>query len=214
MIVDILIPVLGRPQRIAQFIAGGGFGGRLLFIASEGDWPTIDALEDIDARYLVLTNPGEREYARKVNLAASVSDADWLFLGADDLRFHPNWLAEAIAVHEKTGRPVIGTNDLGNPTVMRGLHATHSLVHRSYLELGTIDEPGKLLHEGYGHQWVDTEFCDTAKKRGAWAFAFESHVEHLHPFWHKGDDDVIYKKGRETNRADMQLYRRRRRLWR
>jgi len=103
---------------------------------------------------------------------------------------------------------------------MRGRHATHPLVRRSYVEEhGTIDEPGKVLHEGYDHQWVDNELVETAKARGAWAFAKNSHVEHLHPFWpdgkggKKGEMDATYEKALSSPRKDMALFRSRRRLW-
>ena len=115
---------------------------------------------------------------------------------------------------EDTTAGVIGTNDLGNATVMRGLHSTHPFVRRSYVEeRGTIDEPGKCVHEGYSHQWVDTELIDTAKRRGQWAFAKHSHVEHMHPFWKKGTMDATYEQALSTSKEDYALYQERRLLW-
>lgn len=213
--IEILVPVLARPERVKPFIeALPEKEIRITFIASEGDQAEIDALDAADADWLVLTDPGDHEYARKINLAAANSHAEWFLLGADDIRFHPGWVEAALRRAEETSRRVIGTNDLGNATVMAGNHATHSLVHRSYMEDGTIDEPGKLLHEGYHHNWVDSEFVETAKKRGEWAFAPDCYVEHLHPFWRKGPDDAVYLKGRETYALDQRLFQKRRRLWR
>ncbi len=211
--IDILIPVLGRPQNAQPLVdnihAATTVPHTILFVCSRDDQPEIDACTATGA-VVVLSDDGR--YAPKINLASgfahSNNASEWLFLGADDLRFHPGWDVAAIDTgYSAVGARVIGTNDLGNPTVMSGKHATHSLVHRSYIAQGTFDEPGKLLHEGYEHNYVDNEFVATAKARGVWAFASESHVEHLHPFWRKGTDDDIYKQGRKTYHQDGQTWK-------
>jgi hypothetical protein len=217
--IDVLIPVLGRPQN-AQPVVESAHENTLvphlvMFLASRWDRPEIEACKRTGCVVKLCDQDG---YAHKINTGAywsvSTTPSEFVFLGADDIRFHPGWDRAAIDCYYETGCPVVGTNDIGNPTVMRGRHATHILVHRSYLDQGTIDETGKLLHEGYGHQWVDTEFIETAKKRGAWTFAADSIVEHMHPFWHKGQDDATYVKGRSTTAADIRLFRQRRHLWR
>ena len=125
----------------------------------------------------------------------------------------PGWLSAALA-RLAPGIGVVGTNDLGSPRVMAGEHATHSLVTRSYAdEFGTIDEPGKVLHEGYVHEFVDDELVATARFRSAWAFAVDSHVEHLHPCWGKAPMDRLYAGQSERIRAGRKLYDRRRHLW-
>lgn len=213
--IDLLIPVLGRPQNAQPLVdsieANTKVPHRITFLVSPDDADEISAIYKTGKPYIRSPDP---RYAPKINLGAKLTKGEFVFLGADDLRFHPGWDVAALAAYEDTGKPVIGTNDLGNATVMAGKHATHSLVHRSYVEQGTADEPGVLLHEGYQHNWVDTEFVGTAQKRGVFVFASESHVEHLHPFWHKGTDDAIYEKGRQHYRVDRRLYQKRRRLWR
>jgi hypothetical protein len=48
--------------------------------------------------------------------------------------------------------------------VIRGEHSTHPIIVRSYIEgQGAIDEPGKALHEGYWHNFVDDELIGTAR---------------------------------------------------
>ena len=84
---------------------------------------------------------------------------------------------------------------------------------REYVDRGTIDEPGKLLHEGYPHEYVDDEFVQTAKKRGAWAFAEASIVEHLHPSWGKAPRDKLYDAQRQRMNAGRVVLNRRRHLW-
>ncbi len=216
--IDILIPVLGRPlnaQKVAQSIFDHTKVPHMsIFLCSRGDYAEIDACRKTGSVVWLCEEDG---YAHKINVGCKVdlgSQSEFVFLGADDLAFHDEWDIEAISRYHETDKPVIGTNDMGNPTVIAGRHATHSLVHRSYLERGTIDDPTILLHEGYDHNWVDTEFIETAMMRDAFTFCFSSHVEHLHPIWRKGPMDVIYKRGQRRYHQDNRLFRERRRLWR
>lgn len=215
----ILIPVLRRPQNITPLVASirnTTADYELLFIASPSDHTEMAELEVQGQQYIVLNGDYEDrgDYAKKINRGFESIKANWYFLGADDLRFHPGWFEAAMRVQAQTDACVIGTNDLGNPRVIRGDHSTHSLVLRDYVaECGTIDEPGKVLHEGYPHEFVDDEFIVTAKWRGAWAFAGDSRVEHLHPNWQKAVMDPIY--ARQEARMDLgkTLFEQRKRLW-
>jgi hypothetical protein len=53
----------------------------------------------------------------------------------------------------------------------------------------------------------------TAIYRNAWAFAFDSHVEHLHPAWGKAPSDEMYERQAVRMRAGRRVFNRRRRLW-
>ena len=225
MTVAVLIPVLNRPERVEPLLAslyGSQRQERLLpiFLATEGDEDELAAIRAADGDPHVMVLPGPREpgdYARKMNHAMRLlyhepGTAEWAFLGADDLCFCHGWADLAIAASAGTF-DVVGTNDLGNPEVTRGQHSTHSLVHVSYLGRGTIDEPRALLHEGYRHNWVDTEFVQTAQRRGAYVKAFDSMVEHLHPHWGKGTLDATYQLGLSDYDTDRRLFLARRRLW-
>jgi hypothetical protein len=221
LVIDILVPVLGRPQNAQPLVDSIREATEvehfITFLCSEGDVEEIDAVHETGCLFLL---SADGRYAPKINLGVRSTDGEYVLLGADDLRFHPGWDVAAIGRYEETGKPVIGTNDLGNATVMAGRHATHSLVHRSYVARGTIDDPTCLLHEGYQHNWVDTEFIATAMKRDAFTFCRDSRVEHMHHFWRdedgkpKGEDDAIYEKGRQTYAVDRRLYLKRRRFWR
>lgn len=223
--VVILVPVLRRPHRVEPLLesiaAATPEPHRVLFIASPGDEGELAALSTIGADVLVLDQePAPGDYARKINAGHRASTEPLLFLGADDLHFHPGWLERAA---DRLGDRVhvVGTNDLGNQSVIDGNHATHSLVTRAYVDqLGTLDEVGVVLHEGYPHEYVDVEFVETAKARGAWAFAGDSIVEHLHPHWGKAPTDELYDQfghrmqlGRRVWRRRQQLLRRQARRW-
>ena len=217
--IAILVPVLDRPRNADPLVLSirraTSTPHRVLFLCSPKDGAEIRACKATGADvHVVEWKPDRGDWAKKINRGFSMTDEDFVLLGADDLEFHRGWDMAVLEVAEKTGAGVIGTNDLGNATVMRGLHSTHPLVRRSYIEeYGTIDEPGKVVHEGYHHQWVDTELCETAKMRGQWAFAKASHVEHLHPYWHKSSMDATYTKALSTSREDHRYYGKRRRLW-
>lgn len=211
--VAIIVPVLGRPQRVVptiESVAAATPGPyRLLFVAGENDRAELAALEAAGADTLIVP-PDRRSWARKINDGYRATGEDWVFTGADDLEFRPGWFERALAwADETTG--VIGTNDLWNPRVMTGAHSTHSLVRRSYAdEQGTIDQPGLILYEGYPHQFADDELVQTAMARGAYAHAFDAIVRHLRPA--RADDDT-YRIGEESHRAGKRLFLARRGLW-
>lgn len=220
----VLVPVLARPQNVAPLVASlnasvareraEGWDVRIVFVCSPGDDAEIRAVRARGFEPLILEDTGRGQYAKKINHAVSVVDADWYLTGADDVRFEPGWLRAAIDMHIRTGALVIGTNDLANPTVIRGDHATHSLVHRDYLVFGSIDEPGELLRTVYDHNSVDCEFVETAKYRGQFAHAAGSVVAHMHPTFDRSIvRDATYRKGLRGATADKRLFRSRQHLW-
>lgn len=214
--VVVLVPMLGRAHRVGPLLDSlrtTAPDARPLFLVSPDDHPVHAAVDAEGADRVTVPGPSPGDYARKINTGLRASTEPLLFLGADDLRFHPGWFDAAV---EKMTGPVgvVGTNDLGSPRVIVGDHATHSLVSRDYADtFGTIDEPGKILHEGYPHEFVDDELVETAKHRGAWAFAADSHVEHLHPSWGKAPADPMYRQQRRRMAEGRPIYQARRHLW-
>ena len=217
----ILVPMLGRPHRVRPLL--------------ESIWQTVplaevvwcctptdgDVIAEVDraSRESTLTcrrldvRYARGDYARKINAGYQATDRPLLLTAAADLRFHPGWLGAALA-ELVVGIGVVGTNDLGSPRVMAGDHATHSVVTRWYADtFGTIDQPGQVLHEGYWHEYVDDEFVQTAKVRGAWAFAAGARVEHLHPDWDKAPTDELYEARPARMRQGRRLFRTREHLW-
>jgi hypothetical protein len=148
-------------------------------------------------------------FAKKVNLGYAKTSEPWLFLVGDDVKFHAGWLDHAQHVAGELKADVVGTNDLGNPRVMAGEHATHLLVRRSYVDSvgASWDGPGVVCHEGYRHWFVDDELVTAAKQRGVWQMALGSIVEHNHPLWGKADDDEVYRLGQESAEADRKVFR-------
>lgn len=205
--VAVIVPVLGRPQNAAPFMrslrASTGLANVLAVCSSGLD---ADAWRAAGATAMMTDRVS---FAQKVNDAyRNVIWQPWVFLVGDDVRFHPGWLDHAQQTARDTGAQVVGTNDLGNPRVLAGDHATHMMIARDYIDTvgASWDGPGVVCHE-YRHNFVDDEIVTAAKTRGVWAPSLASVVEHLHPQWGKAEMDDTYRKGQfryEKDRAEFQ----------
>ena len=211
----VIVPVLKRPQNAGPFMqtlrASTGLANVYAIASDDGsdiDQETIAAWIQAGAEVLQGTDIGV-SFASKVNAGYEFTTEPWLFVTGDDVRFHPGWLDHAQAV-ANTGRgvEVVGTNDLGNPRVLRGEHATHMLIRRSYVDEhgASWDGPKVVCHEGYRHWFVDDEIVTAARQRGVFGFAPASVVEHLHPLWGKGEPDEVYELGQQWQDADRALF--------
>ncbi len=206
--VDVIVPVLHRPRNVKPFMqslrATSGLA-TAWFVCEPGDREEMDAVREHGGR--VIQHAGS--FSEKVNYAYTRGGlkAPWVFLVGDDVMFHPAWLDHAQFIGREFDGKVVGTNDLGNPRVMRGDHATHLLIRRDYIdEVGASwDGPGVVCHEGYRHAYVDDEIVNAARDRHVFQMALGSCVEHMHPYWGKSDDDDVYAKGRESEEADKAL---------
>ena len=144
----------------------------------------------------------------KVNAGARATHQEWILFVGEDVVFHPGWYDAAMAA-AGARFDLVGTNDLGNPRVLAGEHATHFLLRRSYVEqVGAgWDGPQVVMHEGYRHWFADDEIVAAGKQRGAWTPALDCVIEHLHPAFGKGRDDVVYRLGSEAEAVDTALFR-------
>lgn len=211
--ITILVPVLSRPHK-AQVISDSIHGATTVdhvvhFLCSYGDAEEIAACEATgDTVSVMRFKAGRADFAKKINWGAKKAQTEYVQVGADDLVFHLGWDIEAIAVATDSGKGVIGTNDLHNPRVKRGYSSTHPFVRKAYLEKwgGTYDNTGYLFSEMYDHQYVDDEFAQTAQARHEWAFARNSVVEHLHPYFKKATMDATYEKALRDTQPDYRLF--------
>lgn len=221
-VIDVIVPTMWRPERLGRVAANvheaTDAAHVVTFVAEADDSATITAAEALaaaDPAVRLITNDRARNYAGACNAAVASSTAEWWFGGADDLNFHQGWDTEALAGAEDALR-VVGTNDLLNPYVLSGEHATHYLVHRSYVaEAGGTPDcgPGVAMWEGYDHQYTDTEFVAVARARGEFRPCLDSVVEHLHFGNGKAPMDATYEHGQRHVGADRALFEARRHLW-
>lgn len=219
--IAIVIPVLGRPEQVKRVAVSIRLNTTvdhtILFVCSSSDRDGYRAACESRADVLCRPEePGPGDFAKKINLGFENTWDPFVFLGATDLDFKPGWDVAALRVAEETGAGVVGTDDMGNPLVRRGRHATHPLVRRSYIEEfgGTFDEePGIVYAECYDHQLVDNELVFVAQERQQWAFARDSQVEHLHFLWRKSEKDATYEKAMARGQEDISLFGKRRADW-
>lgn len=220
-VIAVLVPVLGRPQNaapLARSLAASTVTPHvLLWLVSPGDTEQHAACKQAGGLMMVMEwEPGPGDFAKKINQGYRVVEEPFLFQAADDVTFLPGWDVEALRVIEQTETGVCGTNDLANPVVRAGKHATHSLIRRAYIDEcgGSLDGPGTVFHEGYSHQYVDNELIGVAKARDCFSFAHESHVLHRHPTWNSAQMDDTYERGRVGFNHDRKLFAERQKRWR
>jgi hypothetical protein len=208
--VAILVPVMRRPQNVLRMLSSldeSGCADRctIYFIADADDELELDELQRCSAN--VIVNHSElRTFAVKCNLGYRETDEPWMLLVGDDVRFGMHWVDDAFA--EDDGSSLISTNDMLNRGVMRGLHATHPLIRRSWADQrgASWDGAGTVCHDGYRHWYVDNEWTAVAQYDREFRYAPEAIVEHLHPLAGKGHDDEVYRLGQSHAAADRALY--------
>jgi hypothetical protein len=175
----ILVPSLNRPQYLERLVenihAATPEEHRVLFCVSDNESKAI--LDRLGEWYLDDSDTEDRRYVTRMNkLVRGLIAADTIFFGSDDIRFKPGWLSAALAVLD-TGPDVVVVNDLRNP------NGTQAVIRANYLDRAVFDAPGDAFHGGYLHNFADTEMFFTAYKRGTFARAMDSIVEHLHPLF-------------------------------
>lgn len=212
----VLIPVLGRPSLIEPLVNNiydTAPTVSILFLTTPEDEEGTAAVVKSGERYQPVIKKPRGDYARKINTGYKITKEPVLFMGATDLVFHPGWLENGLA-ELNNNIQCVGTNDLGNPRVISGKHSTHSFVTRHYVKkYGLIDGPGKILFEGYPHEYCDDEFVWTAKARKMYKFSRNSVVEHMHPAWGKAEWDDSYRECDNRLELGNRIFRRRVRLW-
>lgn len=220
--IDILVPVLGRPQRAQPLVdnieATTTVEHRIVFLCSHRDESgQIEACDATGNLCFIVDGPDPGDYARKINFGVGTSANPFLFAAADDLEFTAGWDHAILAEAERTGAGMVGCDDDANPMVKKGRHSTHSLFRRDYIDRvgGTFfDGPGIVYHEGYDHQCVDNEAVKAAQDRGEWAFARRAVVRHHHPLYSRTVRmDATYERGLRRGREDIALYQDRLRRW-
>lgn len=220
----IAVPLLRRPHRVQPLLEsirnGTPEDHRVLLLCSKGDQAVIEACRaaaeeraNVEVDVLPARNSGD--YAFKINAAYRQSNEPFILTAADDLNFHPGWWPAARRYFDDPRICVVGTNDLAPTERSRnGEHSTHCVIRSAYATvLGLIDGKPGVLFDGYEHEFVDDELVGTAKFRGAWAYAADSVVEHLHPHWGKGKPDAMYRQSNRRMIRSRPLFNQRKRMW-
>jgi hypothetical protein len=214
--VDVIVPTVKArsgniPELAASLKASTGLA-RLVLVLDDEDHR--DELHEMGVTgFAWIYQPGS--FARKINTAyresAELNPRPWFQVVGDDCRFHPGWLDHSQMVAKFYGGKVIGSNDLANPRVMRGEHATHWMIARDYIDEqgASWDGPGVVAHEGYRHWFVDDEIVTVARQRGVFQSALAARIEHLHPITGKVASDEVYEKNDKYAAQDRDLFEKR-----
>lgn len=212
--IAVIVPVMRRPCNVAPLVeslTASTDRARLVFVADIDDTAELHALKKHDVDVVLNVDRNRRSFAIKTNIAYRCTDEPWMLLCGDDVRFHPGWVEASIDLYPDHG--MISTNDMGNRRVMHGLHATHPIVRRDWVDQhgASWDGPGTLCHEGYHHWYVDDEWTAVAQAADQFVFAEDAKIEHRHHLFGKGENDATYRFGQQRVDHDRMLYHRRRR---
>jgi glycosyltransferase involved in cell wall biosynthesis len=214
--ISIIVPVRERAHNVAPLIESlqaSTDRAELVFVADADDTAQLWALERHNADVILNWDRDRKTFPVKANLGYRLTDSPWIMLCGDDVHFHPGWVEASIDLYPDAG--LISTNDLGNSRVRRGEHAVHPIFRRTWVETNgaSWDGADTLCHEGYGHCFVDDEWSTVAKQAGAFVYAPDAIVEHLHPVWGKAKQDRIYRIAQQQMDIDRIRFQRRRRAY-
>lgn len=233
--IDILIPTLGRAEVLepllqnirettpkASYVAWFVLDNedreshKVLIESATAIKPADDFAAILcDGTYPTKINAGYHATRRRAARRVAAESAQFVLPTADDVVFHDGWLEAALPVFEDPAVQVVGTDDLSPATADR-THATMPVLRRSYVEHpgAALDELATVFHEGYQHNFCETETWQLASHRGVTAWAEGAVIEHLHPAWGKRDEDATDEKGNKQGwEADEALFRSRREQW-
>lgn len=169
----------------------------------------VDDPEGIEAAkatgHIVIVNKYEPGYANTTQTMYEASSEPYWFHGNDDFVFLKDW--DKAPIEELAKRPelmVLGVSD-GNPSTN---YWTISMVKREYIEKmsGVVDMPNRVFYP-YNHNYIDTEFSQTAVTRGVWDKLEVPCIEHHHPglahlFGDTPKNDATYAKNDATAGID------------
>lgn len=219
MDVAIIVPTLGRPDALAPLVTNLREVTppvyRLCFVVDPDDHDSHSALASLESAPEVLVLESGGAYPVKVNAGSRATGEPLLVPTADDVVFHLGWY-EAMLPHFERGVQVVGTSDL-TPATENGTHATMPILTRSYMEDpgAAYGEKGVVFHEGYHHNFVETELWQLACLREVAVFEPASVIEHRHPSWGTAEVDDTYRRGSLTGwERDRALFERRLGEWR
>ena len=153
--IAVIIPTYGRADRLARVAANIAenteTAHRVVFAVEVDDTASIDVAAELDVD--VVVNERKANYSGAITTAYLATPAEHVFAGADDLNFHPGWDIPALALMDDWTM-VVGTNDLLNPYVTAGLHASGNqiavanirerlqLLYGSRAQLAVAENPG------------------------------------------------------------------------
>jgi len=206
----IIVPVIRRPAAAPRFmasLAASSVEVPVYAITDQADSSTRRAW--LHAGATVMTSTRGHTFPQKAQFAYEHTTEPWLLLIGDDVDFKEGWFDHAAVWMHNRRVCLIATNDMHNPFVLGGTHATHPIIRRSWInDAGASwDGPGFVAHLGYTHACVDSEWSARAWEDDVFQFVEGCKIEHLHPTWGTGRRDPVYELGMKHYHQDHELFR-------
>lgn len=206
--VQIVIPTFKRPNNIIE-TEKQLKGHDIVWVCHHTDKESQDLVKSLGYNPVIDTQPPSGVNATNAGYWATT--AEWVVIGQDDFKWHLAWLEKAWKWTAKY--QVIGFNDGSNSA--RHQHSVGWLVNRQFVQDLSLclDFPNVIFNPHYKKNFSDTELNDTAKSRGVWKYADDAILEHLHPTFNKGENDITYQHLETHLAQDINLYNSRKHLW-
>lgn len=159
----------------------------------------------------VVINGGARGYSDTIQSIYEKSTEPIILHINDDFEFLPSWDEIPVSMFDTDWVQVVGLRQNEADKQMSAVF----MFRRSYIEeqSGVVDMPNRVFYP-YRHNYQDTEFTQTAQKRGVWAGCDSLGIIHQHPgLTGVGDKDATYKMNDATAPEDEQTFNSRKHLW-
>lgn len=159
----------------------------------------------------VVINNGKQGYSNTIQSIYHSSKEPLIIHINDDFEFLPNWDEVPVSMFDTDWVQVVGVRQNEADKQMSAVF----MFRRKYIEeqSGVIDMPNRVFYP-YNHNYQDTEFTQTAQKRGVWAGCDSLGIIHQHPMLTGiGDKDETYRMNDATSHLDEQTFNSRKHLW-
>lgn len=211
MLIDIFVPTYKRPHELAKLAQNVRENTKneyvLWFGVEKDDAQSLKAAEGLGA---VVVNKYEPGYSNTIQSIYEESFSPFIIHANDDFEFHKDWDVTPLAMFERPEVMVVGLKQTEGDNHGSAI----SMFRRKYIEeqSGVIDMPNRVFYP-YNHNFVDTEFTQTAQKRGVWVKCDLQVINHKHPGFTGAEKDEVHKKNDETAPLDERTFDSRKHLW-
>lgn len=208
----IWLPTYKRPHRLADVaknIKEATSNSYTLYFGVEPD-DTEGYQAAIATGHKVVINKYEPSFSNTIQSIYEISREPFWFHANDDFLFLPDWDRQPIAMFERPEVMVVGVKQRENDTDCSAI----CFGRKAYIDdfSGVIDMPKRVFYP-YNHNYIDTEFTQTAQFRNVWAKCDAPCIEHQHPGFTGGHKDETYLKNDRTVGLDEQTFNSRKHLW-
>jgi hypothetical protein len=208
----IWLPTYKRPHKLAEIAKNieetTKHSFTLYFGLEPDDSASIEAAKKTGHK--VVINKYEMGYSNTIQSIYEVSKEPFWIHANDDFEFLPNWDEVPVAMFERKDLMVVGIKQTEEDTSFSAI----CMARKKYIDTmsGVIDMPRRVFYP-YHHNYIDTEFTQTAQKRGVWAKCDQFIIKHLHPGLVGGDKDATYLKNDATAGLAQNTFEIRKHLW-